>query len=168
MLTKNSSYNKFNNIENIKLFLNTFFKKMDLLTTLKENEEVDIINDNIDRTWCLPILKPLYNFFTDNNIDSLFKFIDENFTVYFKVLDNLLKNRRDTPTIIDLLTKCDEFNKSICVGLINLKQTYSYSENFQFKIESILLTFKDFQDFKDNYINELKSDEDIVGFYHEI
>ena len=140
---------------NMRHFLETYWESVDLLKYIKINEEPCVINNSLQLYDCLPIFEPIYRFFTNQNKYTLFKFLDSKFKFYFKLLDNLLDKQNYTKSTYELIQDTNLFNLSITEGLLILKQTYSTYEDMQFIIDSILFTFRDFNEMKQQYLKTL-------------
>ena len=141
--------------ENNRVFFDQFVENIALLQNIENDEYPIIINNSLCRNECMPLLRPIYNFFTNQNITTLFHFLDTQFTGYMKLLDNLLNENNYNKYTYDLLQDCDLFNQSIAIGLIKLKTTYREEKEFNFKIDSILLTFHDFQGMKQSFLQSI-------------
>ena len=141
--------------EKNRVFFDRFVENIDLLQNIEIDEYPIIINNSLCRNECMPLLQPIYTFFTNQNITTLFHFLDTQFTGYMKLLDNLLNENNYNKYTYELLQDCDLFNQSIAVGLIKLKTTYKHEKEFNFKIDSILLTFYDFHGMKQTFLQSI-------------
>ncbi len=148
-------YHKLKQPEKDREFFNKFCSKMELLKTLEEGEVPIIIDNCLHKNECVHFFQPIYNFFMNQNSTTIFNFLDSQFMIYMKLLDNILNVDNVNEHTYDLLQDCDLFNQEISHGLIKLKNTFVDNKEINNKINSILLTFYDFQEMKVNYIRNM-------------
>ena len=152
---KNQKPHLFIQPEQNRLFFDQFVENMDFLQYIKEEEYPIVVNNSLQSNECMPLLQPIYNFFTNQNVTTLFHFFDNQFTNYMKLLDNLLNVKNYNIYTYDLLNDCDLFNQHIAIGIIRLKATYKDEKEFNFKMDSILFTFHDFHGMKQSFLQSI-------------
>ena len=143
--------------ETDRLFFNEFCEKVDLLKVIENDEEPLVIGNILQRDDCMPLLSPIYRFFNNQNSKTLGHFIEKEFSCYMKLLDTLLDESKYNYFTYDLLQDSDLFNQNIAVGLIRLKHTYKKCKEINYTIDSILLTFHDFQEIKYTYLTNISN-----------
>ena len=143
--------------EKDRIFFNEFCERVELLKSINDGEEPLVIGNILQRDDCMPLLSPIYRFFNNQNSKTLGQFIDKEFSLYMKLLDNLLDESKFNYFTYDLLQDSDLFNQDIALGLIKLKHTYSGCKEINYKIDSILLTFHDFQEIKQTYLRNISN-----------
>jgi hypothetical protein len=148
-------YHTFKQPERNRDFFHKFCENIEILKYIEDGEKPIIVNNSLQRNECLSILQPIYNFFMNQNSKTMFEYLDSQFMIYMRLLDNILNIDNRNEYTYDLIQDCDIFNQEIAQGLIRLKKTYSGSKELNIKIDSILLTFYDFQEMKLNYMRNL-------------
>ena len=143
--------------EKDRLFFNEFCEKVELLKYINDGEEPLVIGNILQRDECMPLLSPIYRFFNNQNSKTLTSFIEKEFCNYMKLLDNLLDESKYSYYTYDLLQDSDLFNQEIAIGLIKLKHTYKDCKEIDYNINSILLTFHDFQEMKQAYVKNISN-----------
>lgn len=118
------------------------------------NDESDL-EDNICiyGNYCIyeqGFFQKFYRWWNNENYDKTFKYLDNDFNIYIKYLDDI-KYYKELNYIVDkkffidnLVENIIKFNNKIIFGLYNLKQTYIEINKLKAKIESIILTLIDF------------------------
>ncbi len=84
------------------------------------------------------------------------KYLEDDFSNFMKFLDELLRNLEVDPfcQYAKMAKDVREFIDSILPGLYSLKKTYPGTKEIIAKVDSIILTFIDFKDKTEDYINQ--------------
>jgi len=94
------------------------------------------------------MFQKITRWFYRENREWTFKYLDEDFTKFMKLLDKIIRkyNLKYTITMESFISKITEFIDDIMPGLYNLKKTYPEESNLVAKIDSIIVTLIDFKD----------------------
>ena len=92
-------------------------------------------------------LQRFWRYYYDENRDKTWKYLDEDFSDFVKILDRISNHLNTNFTLYikyaeDIIKTID----SILPGLYNLKQTYKDTSKIVAKVDSIILTLIDFKD----------------------
>ena len=101
------------------------------------------------------MFQKLSRWFYRENREWTFKYLDEDFTNFMKLLDKIIQkyNLKHTKSMEKFISKITAFIDNIMTGLYNLKKTYPESSNLVAKIDSIIVTLIDFKDTTRKSIN---------------
>tara|TARA_B100000963_G_scaffold362057_1_gene402876 strand:+ start:1978 stop:2622 length:645 start_codon:yes stop_codon:yes gene_type:complete len=83
----------------------------------------------------------------DENYEKTFKYLDDDFTIFARYLDNLKQISLVNGKLLygKIINDTNEFINELVKGLYNLKETYSANSKLKAKIESIILILLDFK-----------------------
>lgn len=83
----------------------------------------------------------------DENFEKTFKYLDEDFTILARYLDNLKQISIVNGKLLynDIIAETITFINDLVKGLYNLKETYGSNNKLKAKIESIILVLLDFK-----------------------
>lgn len=83
----------------------------------------------------------------DENYEKTFKYLDDDFTIFARYLDNLKQISLMNGKLLygQIVKDTNEFINELVKGLYNLKETYSMNSKLKAKIESIILILLDFK-----------------------
>jgi len=125
-----------------------FQTKFEEIPKINENDKIGRDNDGKYYIFESSMFQKLTRWFYRENREWTFKYLDEDFTKFMKLLDKIIQkyNLKYTLSMEKLIGKITEFIDSIMPGLYKLKKTYPEGSNLVAKIDSIIVTLIDFKD----------------------
>lgn len=157
--------------------LNNFKEKLKLLTTIKEGDKLgkiqkvtkkdisknifnyDLASGEYNLNFCdyeikgdycvynTGLMQKFSRWWHNENYEKTFKYLDDDFTVFARYLDNLKQISLINGKLLygKIIIDTNKFIDELVKGLYNLKETYSVNHKLKAKIESIILILLDFK-----------------------
>ena len=93
------------------------------------------------------LMKKFSRWWHNENYEKTFKYLDDDFTVFARYLDNLKQISLINGKLLygKIIIDTNKFIDELVKGLYNLKETYSVNHKLKAKIESIILILLDFK-----------------------
>ena len=132
-----------------------FQSQFEEISNIKKDDKIGRDSDGNYYLFASSMFQKLTRWVYRENREWTFKYLDEDFTNFMKLLDKIIQkyNLKHTKTMEKFISKITAFIDNIMTGLYNLKKTYPESSNLVAKIDSIIVTLIDFKDTTRKSIN---------------